>query len=444
MQNRTTYLLILCLTACWLPIQTPASPLAGLGQEAEAQDPPQQEPAQDESQDLVPPTDNDQDLLQLSEEILQRVVKLRGLEVKKDIVQEVKSREQIRAFLLDKMVIEYPDEELEKDEKIFQRLGLLSEKDDLKTLVINLLTAQVAGFYDPHSGTFSIADWIPEMMQKPVMAHELLHALQDQHFDLEAFLRQVEDDDDQFMARQAVVEGEGVAIMLDYMLQPMGQQFQNLPQLDRLIEQAQKAAPESAAMGRTPAFLKDLLFFPYIQGASFVRQFRLRHSWEEMAGVYQDPPRSSEQIMHPEKYFDERDDPTEVEVSQDLPQELQGSWRRVDDGTLGQYMISRLMTPFIKEEVAEEAARGWDGDRFEWFEAEDGRNALRVRTVWDSQRDALEFHQALIKTLRARTGYWPAAGEDAGAKFVLTSGSRVFQVQHDGLWVDLLDYDRLP
>ncbi|HSR68048.1 MAG TPA: hypothetical protein VLU25_08905 [Acidobacteriota bacterium] len=397
-----------------------------------------------QGQETAPAEQTNQDeqaLIELSQEVLEQVAQLRGLEVKKDVRQKVMSRPQIRQFLIDKLEKEYPDPKLRADEKVFLRLGLLSAEDDLKALMLDLLTDQIAGFYDPLTETFTIADWIPDSMQRPVMAHELLHVLQDQHFDLDGFLREVEEDDDQFLARQALVEGEGIAIMFDFVLKPMGQEFQNIPQLHRQISRMQDFAPQSAAMAKTPAFLKDLLIFPYSYGAIFVRDFRLRSPWEDLAELYRDPPRSSEQIIHSEKYFGERDDPTPVEPSQQPPPQLEGTWQRTHQGVFGEYMLSRLLAASLEDETARKAAEGWDGDRFEWLEASDGRQALWLRTVWDSQDDAREFYRALLEASRQRLQIESRLPDSEDAHITLEAEGRRLSLHLEGLSVSLIDYD---
>ncbi|MGW8180077.1 MAG: hypothetical protein ACWGQW_15150, partial [bacterium] len=147
-----------------------------------------------------------QELLDSAEEILAVVSELRQLQIKQPVKKGIQSKSDIRAFLLKRINEEYPQEEVQKEERLLRRLRLIPDDLDLYTFMPTLLTEQLAGYYDPDSGTFYIADWIPFVIQEPVMAHELTHALQDQHFDLAKLLERTEGNDDQTLARSALIE----------------------------------------------------------------------------------------------------------------------------------------------------------------------------------------------------------------------------------------------
>ncbi len=343
-----------------------------------------------------------QDLLGIADEILQQVVQLRGLEPKEPISKGLKTQDEIRAFVLRELDAEYPESRMLLEQKTYIRMGLMPASLDLRSLLVDLLTEQIAGFYDPKTRTLYIADWIPEPLQRPVMAHELVHALQDQYFGLQTFLDDVEDNEDALLARKSLVEGEGLAIMLDYVLAPVGQKFKSLPNLVGMIESGGGLMDaQSGAFARTPAFLRELLLFQYSYGAAFVQTYLQRHAWEDVATLYSDPPRSSEQIIHPEKYFEDRDDPQvldDFERPDIMPEEFQ----EVHTGVLGEFMVNQLLKPFVDEDLSLEASRGWDGDRFALYEGESGRLALVMHFVWDTERDLEEFSEAFRAAVMAR------------------------------------------
>src|SRR5262249_31954698 len=145
------------------------------------------------------------------------VSRIRGLPQKKPIARGVMTREEITKRLLDRIGQEYAAEDIAGEERAMKRLGLIPADADYKDLVIRLLTEQVAGFYDPYAKQLYIADWIGDDLQKIVLAHEIDHALQDQNFGLEKFMKPDRDNDDAQLARQALVEGDGVALMIEYM-----------------------------------------------------------------------------------------------------------------------------------------------------------------------------------------------------------------------------------
>lgn len=371
----------------------------------QAQDPrPEEETTRQQAKE-----EENSELLQAADEVLAEIVRLRGLEPKSPVPRGVEPRSAIRQYAIAQMAKDYPPERLENDRRAYVLLGLLSPDVDLNQAIIDLLTDQIAGFYDTDTQTFHIADWIPDSMQRPVMAHELMHALQDQHFDLDAMMDAAKDDEDRLLALESLVEGEGVAVMFDYMLQPVGTRFQFLPGLDEFIQKSAGVADSaSEVFARSPAFLRNLLTFPYSYGTGFLQYFRKRHGWEEMAGVYAAPPLSSEQILHPERYFEDRDDPTPVAPLESPPSPIPGDWPRIHQGVLGEFTIWQALTPFTDEDTARKAAQGWDGDRFELYEGPRGRLALVLRTVWDSPEEAGEYFEAQLAALQKR---YPPSGD---------------------------------
>lgn len=334
------------------------------------------------------------ELLRSVDEVLAEVSRLRQLEVRSPIKRGVKSRQEIRAFLVERIKREYPPDEMALEQKVLARLGLIPGDLDLFEALLELLTEQVAGFYDPETGVFYIADWIPPEAQRSVMAHELTHALQDQHFNLSRFLERVEGNDDASLARAALIEGEGMAIMLDYLLKPYGQTFLEVPDFVGLgASQRTVLEQEFQAYAKAPAYLRESLSFPYTYGANFVRAFRLRHSWPEASRLYEDLPSSTEQIMHPEKYLDERDEPIPI-PDDGKPEALQGDWQRTYRNVLGQFSLLLLLKEFVDGETARVAAEGWGGDVVELYDGTDDRTSLIIRSVWDSEQDAREFFEA--------------------------------------------------
>lgn len=343
-----------------------------------------------------------EDLLKFADEVLAVVVKLRELEAKTSIEKQIKSRDEIKAYLTEKMRQEYPPEEIALEERALVKLGVIPKGLNLQGFMLELLTEQVAGFYDPRAKLLYIADWIPLEGQKPVMAHELLHALQDQHFNLSDFIKRTKGNDDAAAARHAVAEGEGLAIMLDYILKPMGQDFLALPNLIEL-QRAQLPALQRQyeVFATAPQYLRDWLFFPYTYGMNFMQVYRGRHTWAEVAKLYADPPRSTEQIIHPEKYLAERDEPAVLKRG-NRPFELRRFGKRIYANVLGEFGTYLLLKEFIDESTAQRGAEGWDGDTLELYESRSGKLALVLNSVWDSEKDAVEFLDAYRKVVEKK------------------------------------------
>jgi hypothetical protein len=163
------------------------------------------------------------DLLRAEAKQLVKVVsRLRGLKVRRSVAMGVMTRDQILAELEKRLSEEYTEDEIAAESDVLKRLGLLPRDADYKRTILELLTDQVAGFYNPLTKRLNIAAWLPLVLQRPALAHEICHALQDQHFRLKRFTRPTKDDSDRQLARAALVEGDCTGLMLEYVLVPMG------------------------------------------------------------------------------------------------------------------------------------------------------------------------------------------------------------------------------
>lgn len=336
-------------------------------------------------------------LLKVADEMVQRVAQLRGLEPKAAISKGVKTREEIAQFLNEHVRSNYDENELKREGRMLQKLGLIPADIDYQDFVLKMLTEQVGGYYDPEKKTLFVAGWLPVDQQKPVMVHELTHALQDQYFDINRFLKEDRklQNDDRALAHQAIFEGDAMAVMLDSLLQPAGRNFAQLPDLV-FIMRAQFSTMESqfAVFKSAPMYLKESLLFPYGYGASFLQRVRAQQPWSAVDEIYSDLPASSEQIIHPEKYLTTRDEPKPV-PAENPSDRLGKNWRATFKNVLGEFTLYLLLKTQIPEEQAKRAAAGWGGDQV--YLLEDESRSLEVvylSTLWDSAEDAQEFFQA--------------------------------------------------
>lgn len=364
-------------------------------------------------------------LMKTADEVLAEVSKLRELDVKSPVAKGVKSREEIRSYLAERIKEEYKPEELEIEGRVLKKLRLIPQDMDVYQFTMNLLTEQVAGYYDPKAKTFFIADWLSPEAQKPIMAHELTHALQDQYFDVTPFLKRIKNNDDKMLARNSILEGEAVAVMIDYMLEPMGMTFVKLPDLKQFMNMAEAMnSQEYKLFSSAPAYFKETLVFPYTSGLSFMQAYRRVHSWADVAKIYADLPDSTEQIMHPEKYMAERDEPTEVKP--DTPKQLPGNgWKSIYKNVLGEFTTQLVLKEFLDQAEAEKAAAGWDGDCVELLKNDAGQEAVVMRFVFDTDQDALEFKDAYTQLLAKK---YPSPAEASAS------------VTQKGAWVEVVEY----
>ncbi len=370
------------------------------------------------------------DLIRSANEVLAKVCQLRQLEAKATVLTGVKTREQIKAYLIERLDKEYLPDQMALEQKVLIKLGLIPEDLVLRDFVLELLTEQVAGYYDPYSHTFYLADWIPVDIQKPIMAHELTHALQDQYFDLSLFLERIEGNDDATLAQNAVIEGESVAIMLDYILQAEGGSFLEIPDVLELNRRhAQILKSQFQVFASAPEYLRESLLFPYTYGTNFIQVFRHEHPWEKMVELYSNLPQSSEQIMHPKKYMHHRDEPTFIPDEQ-LPQPMPGAWERVYVNVLGEFTTYQTLKQFIEEETARRGSQGWGGDRVELYRSTDGRISLVLHSIWDTGQDAQEFFRAYCTLIENK---YPSA--KAVVKDPPDPNARVWESERD--WISV-------
>jgi len=396
----------------------------------------------------APGTAAESELLTEAEEVLQEISQIRGLEVKRPVRKGLKSQAELRAFVLKKLEEEYTDQEILNQSKALVKLGLLPRGARLKELLVNLLTEQIAGVYDPEEKIFYIADWMPEVLQKPIMAHELTHALQDQYLDLPQFLKRTKDNDDEALARTAVIEGEALAVMIDYLLKPQGLDLSTLTDLASLMKSQISLLGGEFGMGdQIPEIITETLVFPYLYGVSFVQTFRKSHPWADFLKIYEDPPTSSEQILHPVKYFDARDDPVQIRM-EDFSGLLAGNWKEIDSNVLGEQGLSILVKKFAGKEMAQLASEGWGGDRYKLLEeGTTGDLILLHFSTWDAPKEAMEFFLAyrqvvenkytserLLQSEKRRAYLWDT---EEGAVYLEIRGRDVIFVE--GASEDLLE-----
>jgi hypothetical protein len=342
-------------------------------------------------------------LLETVDEMVQVTARLRDLEPKAPILKGVKSRDEITQYLNERVQEDYDRLRLQKEGETLKRLGLIPSDLDYMDFILKLLTEQVGGYYDPEKKTLYLASWLPVEEQKPIMVHELTHALQDQYFDIQEILEKHRnlENDDCVLAHQALFEGEAMVLMLQYILEPMKRHFSELPDL-AFIMRAQMSTMQSqfAVFESAPIYVQEMLLFPYGYGASFLQQaWKQNPSWQFVNKIYSDLPASTEQIIHPEKYFTDRDEPIPVETDE-YAARLGKSWNIAYKNVLGEFSLSLLLRLHLTDDRAMKSVRGWGGDRILLLENKSGENAVLVNTVWDSEPDSEKFFAAMDEWFR--------------------------------------------
>jgi len=346
-------------------------------------------------------------LLARTDAIAKEVAKIRGLPVKKRIPKEVVDKVALRARLLVMAAEEKTQRETAAEGLALARWGMIPLATDYAALLVELLTEQVAGYYDPKTKVLSISSSAGDdpAWAELVLAHEIDHGLQDQAFDLEKFEDLPPTEGDASAARRALVEGDGIAVMIELMLarQGSGAPWSN-PDVTLAIEKAMTVPGNGDALDKAPLAIRDSLIFPYRAGLTFVAALRRRQPWSAVDAAYAKPPSSTEQIIHPERYL-AGDEP--VRVALPAPAALEG-FAIVHDSVWGELSFDLFLRSHgVDPAAAGHAAEGWGGDRVITLakarEAGIERSPQRAvgiaRTEWDSEPDAIEAAEALGKAL---------------------------------------------
>lgn len=343
--------------------------------------------------------------LSSTEEILKVVSRLRSLDIKQNVKSSFKTKDEIEQSVIRDLDENTPPEEFEASQKTLIKLGLIAKNFQLRDYVVKLLREQVAGFYEPKTKEFYLAAWLPISEQKRVIAHELVHALQDQHFNLRRFERWPKGDSDAELAAHALIEGEATLVMIEYDFEQQGMKL-DVTKLGSFTENMidQESDGDSKlypVLASAPKVLKENLQFPYLYGAGFVGAVLKNRSWRVLDASYQTLPASSEQIMHPERFL-AGDNPVKIELV-DLGGVLGPDWKKADSDVNGEFGYLVALSEYIPKRAARVAAEGWGGDRYALYENKaTGAALLAQYTTWDTDNDAREFFDAYCQRTEKR------------------------------------------
>jgi len=340
----------------------------------------------------------------MADEVLQEMSAITGWELKTPLKKSIRSREEIHAYVLREMDDEKDAKERYASKRSAEAFGLIPKGFDLDGFMVDLLTEQIAGLYDPKSHEFYIADWIDPEDQRTVMSHELTHALEDQHFQIEAWVKAARPNDDAEMARESVLEGSAMAGMMDYMLRDKGLKLLDLPAFDPspLVGDLNG----TPMLKKAPPFIKDSLMFPYFDGFTFSLAVLKADGWKGFAGVFARPPVSTQQILHPNLY---RTGKSLMPTKLDLPDGLPGSgWKLLEENCMGEFGWKEVLKQFLDEDRAGKLAAAWDGDAYATYENNDAKRLLlfarvRLDSIESAARFFGQYSEALEKKYSVRS-----------------------------------------
>jgi len=355
--------------------------------------------------------------LATADQVLADVSKTTGLPIKGTLQKKMAGRPEIQKYLTQNLRADYSPEELHVQEATLKAFGLAASDFNLEQFLIKFYTEQAAGFYDPHTKTMYMADWIDPQMQETVLAHELTHALQDQNFDLDKFLHAERDNDDATSARQAIVEGHAMAAMMQHML-GTGRDLAGLPSVAPLMARvADEKLTQFPTFSTAPFFFRLQALFPYLQGMDFIQRGLKQGGWKELSRFFADPPTTTKELFQPDIYFEHKPLP-KVTLAQPAPLANVAGLQFMTGNTMGELGYYAVLGQLISEDEAKPVAMAWLADRYILYEYAgkpegSGKYVLVARTKWSSTEQSQAFFRDYQTILQKK---YPALAPDARSK----------------------------
>lgn len=385
-------------------------------------------PAEDEQK--ISPKEAEE-LFRQVDEILKFASEDSALPIKHEVKRRLTTRDEVVAYLEKSMAEDKDAQRLRRSELVLKKFGLLPADFDLQSFLLKLLREQVAGYYDSKTKTVNLLDWIGPEQQGPVMAHELTHALQDQSFGLEKWMKKGDidldekknltfedfEEDEVSEARQAVVEGQAMIVLVDYMLAPTGQSLLSSPQLANALKEGMLVGTDdSPEFQNAPVFLKEALTFPYRYGLDFEAEL-LRTGGKQKAfdAAFTNPPQSTREIMEPKTYLSgERIEPMRLP---DFKEDFK-NYDRFDVGAMGEFDVGILVDQYAGVDTSRKVYPHWRGGYYYAARAKGDSSAplaLLYVSKWSDADAAAQFAAIYAKSLPARYKHVQEAADDKAA-----------------------------
>ena len=367
------------------------------------------------------------------DQIEQETTQIRGLDPKSDVKAEFIPSDQMKTNLAAEINTEYPVDEARRDATSLWLLRLIDDPTiDLHKLQIDLLGEQVLGYYDPKKKELFVLSNQPSLsaLSRMTLAHEYTHSLQDQYYDLQK-VRPDHVDNDRGTAATALIEGDAVVSQLGY-----ARSFMTPNDIQSYISETSQMS--TSVTDNAPRYIRDSLTFPYEQGPTFIGALAATKpgSFAAVNDALADPPTSTEQVLHPEKYTNSpRDEPVKVTVPP-LTSTLGAGWTYQEGDTLGEFDFRIMLaengvdgppttaTPDPGVTLpGERAAAGWGGAEYAYYQNAGAKtDLLAMVTRWDTEKDATEFNDAMttsFSSLKKDGTLW-------------TDGKRYFALDNSG------------
>jgi hypothetical protein len=382
------------------------------------------DPEQKEPEHKITPEEA-KELFQSVDEVLKFASKSTLLPMKQPVKKAIVSREQVEKYIEEKFKDDTDRIRFERSELVLKKFGLLPRTFDLHSFLIKLLGEQVAGYYDEKTKTINLLDWVELDMQKPVMAHELTHALQDQSFDLGKMMKKDEEIekrgpsdpnalikiDEESACRTAVLEGQAMIVLVDYILAPAGRSVEDSPKFVEMMQASMDQRGESPLFDNAPLLLREELVFPYSRGMKFIQEL-LVAGGKKLAytGVLSRMPETTREILEPKEYLAGRRVPVLLLPDMGF---LKKDFEAFDAGAVGELDVEILLKQYADADTAKRLSPEWRGGAYYAAGLKGAKPASPNSTAhigliyvsrWSSGKMAQEFARIYASALPSRYG----------------------------------------
>ena len=360
------------------------------------------------------------------DDIVNDVSEIRGLSVLQPVEVTYMTREELQEEISTDFFEDYTEADILRDQRSMVAFGIIEPDQSILEIYTELYGGQIAGYYDPETADLVVvetddADDDLTAMEEFTLAHEINHALQDQHFDIDAGPFDTTDaTDDVSLATTALIEGDATLLQ--------GLYLQTNPAFARdLAREFNDADSDESSLDGFPPVIVALLLFPYDAGSEFAVALYEEGGFDQIDDAFANPPITTEQILHPDKYLDGE---VGAEITVVDPTEALGeSWTVTEENTLGEFLISAILaSDEASEDDSEDAAAGWNGDAYT-VAANDELTVVVWQSSWDSDDDAEEFAESIVDRESSR---FDSDGVDEDGLTTISGDGVVVLVQVDG------------
>ncbi len=368
----------------------------------------------------------------LVDEVLEVTSQVRGLKVLRPVKAVSHTKEKILDYVKERISEEYPGESLEEEGRLLKHLGWIPVEMDYRATLQEFVTAQVAGYFDPFRERFVLATWLPDLVQKPIIAHELVHALQDQHFGLKKALKRIPGNDDATIARSAIIEGDATIAMLAYTMG--GTDMSALKPAAASLSQQTRDAP-TLTTRHIPYYMRMSLIFPYTGGIQLLLKKMEKSRWKGVDALHKSYPKSTEQLLHPDRY--PKDQPLVVRLE---ARNALGPWQESLRNRFGELGFRFLASPLGKQDIlAAQLTNGWGGDQYMFLKKGKDRG-LAACVLTDEPEQRVNYRTLVELSLSSRYNQPPTISRQSQGQAISDGFQIAWREVPRGLaWVELPD-----